>query len=223
MEPNKDPITVCVSFRETKCAECGEPIRKGNFFRFENEREICLSCADLDHLVFLPSGNTALTRRASKHSTLRAVVVRFNRSRRRNERQGTLVEAAALEQAEQECLEDEDARAAARERAAERREVMDAAYLEKFAARVKELYPRCPDAECQTIAEHACQKYSGRVGRSAAAKDLERSAVVLAVRAHIRHAHTPYDRLLSRGLERYQAREEVAAKIAATARKWGEQ
>ena len=63
-----------------------------------------------DHLVFLPRGDAALTRRASKYSTLRAVVVRFSRSRERYERQGLLVEEAALTRAEQECLSDAEAR-----------------------------------------------------------------------------------------------------------------
>ena len=61
-------------------------------------------------LVFLPSGEAALTRRAKKASGLSAVVVRWSRTRKRYERQGLLVEEAALEQAEQQCLADEDAR-----------------------------------------------------------------------------------------------------------------
>ena len=76
----------------------------------EGDQPLCLHCADLDHLVFLPRGNAALTRRASKHSTLRAVVVQFSRTRKRYERQGVLVEEAALERAEQECLADAEAR-----------------------------------------------------------------------------------------------------------------
>jgi hypothetical protein len=36
-----------------------------------------LTCADMDHLVFLPAGGAALTRRAKKASTLSAVVVRL--------------------------------------------------------------------------------------------------------------------------------------------------
>ena len=74
------------------------------------------SHADLDHLVFLRSGNTALTRRATKYSRLHAVVVRFSQSRKRNERQGVLVEESALEQAERECQGDAAARKLARER-----------------------------------------------------------------------------------------------------------
>lgn len=70
----------------------------------ENRGALCLSCADLDHLVFLPSGDAALTRRARKHSTLVAVVLKWSRARKRYERQGLLVEAQALEMAEKECL-----------------------------------------------------------------------------------------------------------------------
>ena len=72
--------------------------------------------ADLDHLVFLAAGDAALTRRAKKASTLSAVVVRWSRTRKRYERQGILIEEAALEAAEQACLADEDARMRRRER-----------------------------------------------------------------------------------------------------------
>ena len=49
-----------------------------------------------DHLVFLARGDVALTRRAGKYSTLRAVVLRFSRSRKRYERQGILVEEGGI-------------------------------------------------------------------------------------------------------------------------------
>jgi hypothetical protein len=55
----------------------------------------------MDHLVFLPAGDAGLTRRAHRTSELSAVVVRFNHSRKRYERQGLLVESAALAHAEQ--------------------------------------------------------------------------------------------------------------------------
>ena len=76
--------------------------------------------ADLDHLVFLSRGDAALTRRAKKASSLSAVVVRFSRTRGRYERQGLLVEEPALEQAEAECLADEEARLRRRGREEER-------------------------------------------------------------------------------------------------------
>jgi hypothetical protein len=82
----------------------------------EDAGPLCLECADLDALVFLPAGDAALTRRAKKANGLSAVVVRWSRSRRRYERQGILVEEAALQAAEESCLADEDARQAARAR-----------------------------------------------------------------------------------------------------------
>lgn len=84
-----------------------------------------MRCADMDHLVFLPSGDAALTRRAKANSRLSAVVVRFSRAGKRYERQGILVEEHALERAERECLADEEARARRRERDAQRRAVDD--------------------------------------------------------------------------------------------------
>jgi len=69
--------------RESHCADCGKELPGGAFLFMEAGRPHCLSCADLDHLVYLPRGDTALTRRARKHSSLSAVVVRFSRSRKR--------------------------------------------------------------------------------------------------------------------------------------------
>ncbi|HYR09858.1 MAG TPA: hypothetical protein VEQ60_18935, partial [Longimicrobium sp.] len=84
-------IVVFSIVRDSVCAECKRELWKGSFLRMEHGKPLCLSCADLDHLWFLPSGDTALTRRASKYTGLRAVVVRFSRSRGRYERQGVLV------------------------------------------------------------------------------------------------------------------------------------
>jgi ABC-type nitrate/sulfonate/bicarbonate transport system substrate-binding protein len=52
-----------------------------------------------------------------------------------------LVEDAALARAEQECLSDAEARELARERAAERRQALDAEYVDRFARRIGELFP----------------------------------------------------------------------------------
>ena len=120
-----EDIVVFWIVRDTACAECGEELGKGRFLRLEAQRPLCLACADLDRLVFLERGDAALTRRASRYSTLRAVVVRFSRTRKRYERQGVLVEEQALVQAEQECLSDAESRRLARERAAERRDELD--------------------------------------------------------------------------------------------------
>jgi hypothetical protein len=213
-------IVVFWIVRDSACAECGEELGKGRFLRLDAGRPLCLACADLDHLVFLARGDAALTRRARRYSTLSAVVVRFSGTRERYERQGLLVEEAALARAEQECLADADARELARERAAERREALDEKYVVAFGERIRQLFPGCPLNEQHAIAEHACRKHSGRVGRSAAAKDLDPDAVELAVRAHVRHVHTPYDDLLSRGVPRDEARDRVYPATVSILEKW---
>jgi hypothetical protein len=148
------------------------------------------------------------------------VVVIWSRARKRYERQGLLVEDEALERAEKECAADEDARKLARARAAARRDELDLEYICSFAGRVRELYPFCPTGRERLIAEHACRKYSGRVGRSAAAKTLDREAVRLAVTAHVRHAETNYDDLLLNGIERRVAREKVYSKVSGILDRW---
>ena len=215
-------IVVFSVVRDSRCADCGREIGKGDFLRMEAERPLCMECADLDHLVFLPRGDTALTRRAGRYSTLRAVVVRFSRTRKRYERQGILVEEGALARAEQECLADADARTAARGRAAERRAELDEDYIRRFAEHLGQAFPGCPLNERRTIAEHACQKYSGRIGRSAAAKQFDHEALLLALRAHVRHAHTRYDELLMSDMAREEARARVASQVDALVERWSQ-
>jgi hypothetical protein len=140
--------------------------------------------------------------------------------RKRYERQGLLVEDQALAQAEQECLADADARTRRREREAARRTELDQQYVERFATRVCELFPHCPPGREVTIAEHACLKYSDRVGRSAAAKNLDETAIRLAVIAHIRHTETPHDTLLANGYDRQEARAQVEEMIAQMQTRW---
>jgi hypothetical protein len=219
----RQDITVFITTRDATCDECGEELGRRAWITLKEDKgALCLSCADLDHLAYLPAGNAALTRRSRKHSTLVAIVLRWSRARRRYERQGLLVEEQALEQAEQECLADEDVRARRRERAAVRRAELDREYVARFAARVRELYPHCPVGRETIIAEHACLKYSGRVGRSAAAKELDEEAVRLAVIAHVRHAETRYDHLLAAGYERWEARAQVAPEVQGVLNRWGE-
>jgi hypothetical protein len=185
-----------------------------------NRGALCLTCADLDHLTFLPPGDAALTRRARKYSALAAVVLRWSRARRRYERQGLLVEDQALQRAEAECLNDAEARARRRNREAERRAELDAEFMARFAARMRQLYPGCPPDRPEQIASHACRKYSGRIGRSAAARRLDDEAVGLAVRAHVRHDETHYDELLARGVERWDARDRVREDVDRVLSRW---
>ena len=221
MQSEEKELKVFISNRESSCDECGEGLGSKAWITLAGDKgALCLSCADLDHLLFLPSGNVALTRRARKHSALSAVVLKWSRARKRYERQGLLVEAQALEKAEEECLADDDVRECRREREATRREGLDRRYVDQFAARVREHFPGCPAGREREIAEHACLKYSGRVGRSASAKALDEEAVRLSVIAHLRHRETKYDELLAKGYDRWEARTAVEKAVHQVLQKW---
>jgi hypothetical protein len=214
-------IKVFISSRDGTCVECNTPLEHSAWICLvEGKGALCLTCADLDHLEFLPAGDVALTRRAKQGSTLWAVVLKWSRSRRRYERQGLLVEVAALEAAETACLEDAPSRAAKARRRAERALNSDREYVRRFAEEVRRRYPGCP-ASCEnSIAEHACRKYSERIGRTAAAKRFDENAIDLAVRAHIRHVETKYDSLLAGGVDRHEARTAIAYVVDAVVERW---
>lgn len=95
-----DGIAVFWSRRGSTGDECGRELDRGSFLRLVDGKAYCMACADLEHLWFLPRGDAALTRRARRNSGLSAVVLQWSRSRRRYERQGILVESAALARAE---------------------------------------------------------------------------------------------------------------------------
>src|SRR5216683_1758012 len=124
MAESRDLVVFSI-LRESTCSERNKALWKGDLLFKDGERGLCMSCADLDELVYLPSGDAALTRRARKYSPLSAVVVRFSRARRRYERQGILISETALDQAEEECLADSELRVLRRERDTERRAEYD--------------------------------------------------------------------------------------------------
>jgi hypothetical protein len=209
-----------ISRGDSKCDECGRELFKGNLLRKEGPRGLCIDCADLGHLTFVPSGDACITRRASKYSPLRAIVLRFSRSRKRYERQGILVAEEALARAEEECLDDAEVRERRREVQAGRRAERDAEYVRKFAEEIRRRYPKAPPDDSDAIAAHACQVHSNRIGRTASAKDFDPTAIDLAVQAYIRHRHTGYDELLAAGADRLDARAQVRAAIDAVLTNW---
>lgn len=215
--PDNDELVVIQPLRDFTCTGCQGT---GDLLVMEEGQPLCLVCADLDHLTFLPSGDAALTRRAKKASTLSAVVVRFSRARKRYERKGILVEPAALEQAEAQCLGDEEVRLRKRERDRVRREARDVVFVGDLAAEIRRLFPGCPPSRADSIAEHAGVRGSGRVGRSAAGRALAEDAVTLAVVASVRHEDSDYDELLMSGVPRQEARDRVRPTIDAVLDSW---
>lgn len=203
---------VFVRSRDCTCTQCNRSLMEGMIVLGKDNAVVCVKCAGIDSLVFLPSGDPALTRRASKISSQSHVVWKFSRARKRNERQGIVIEPSALEKAQSECESDKIQRARLKAKNQIVREKKDLEYREAFAQKIRELYPRCPPGQEKVIAAHATEKYSGRVGRIAAAKELAPQAVTLAVRAHIRHAFTNYDELLI-GYSKEEARRAVREQI----------
>ncbi|MDH6216240.1 DUF2293 domain-containing protein [Streptomyces pseudovenezuelae] len=216
--PHRTGLLVIQPLRRRHCAECqAGPLA---LLVLEEGTPRCLDCADLGHLVFLPRGDTALTRRSREESGLSAVVVRFDRRRGRYERQGVLVEEAGLARAEERCLADAEARRRRRVRDARRRAAEDVRFEEAFAAEIRRLFPGCPAERAREIAGHASARGSGRVGRSAAGRALSEGAVVSAVVASVRHVDTPYDQLLMSGVARHEARRRIGAAVDGVLRGW---
>jgi hypothetical protein len=203
-------LVVIEPLNEWTCTSCGG---SGWLLLMEGPGPLCMDCADMGHLVFLPAGNAALSRRAKKASRLSAVVVRFSRARKRYERQGILVEEQALEEVEAQCLADEEARARRRERDRQRRDEQDVVFEARLTEAVRKLFPGCPVDRAEAIARHAGMRGSGRVGRSAAGRALDERAVTLAVVASVRHQDTRYDDLLMAGVPREEARARVGPDI----------
>ncbi len=141
-------------------------------------------------------------------------------SAKRYERQGILADPQAILRAQSECEADAGARARRRAVAATAREAQDVEFIRDFATAVRAAFPHCPAGEEEVIARHACRKYSGRVGRSAAAKELAPEAIRLAVIAHIRHVHTEYDRLLGMTGDRQLARHQIRDQVQTVLGKW---
>jgi hypothetical protein len=221
VKTDDNQLKVFISSRESTCSECRENLGSHAWITLAGDRgALCLTCADLDHLVFLPSGDPALTRRTKKNSRQHAVVLKWARARKRYERQGLLVEEDALERAETECLADAEIRQAKRIRDAERRDILNKEYVKRYSEQIRRCYPHMPSGLEVKIAEHACLKYSGRVGRSEAAKRFDEESVTLAVVAHVRHTKTAYDDLLMRGMDRHDARTLVRDKIDRVLEQW---
>jgi len=133
---------------------------------------------------------------------------------------GILVEIPAIEKAEQECVEDTDERAKARAPGAAQRKKQDQALITQMTVRIAELFPGCPPQEAAAIAAHTAERGSGRVGRTAAGRSLDGKALLAAVTAAGRHKRTRYDALLSDGVDRDIAREQVTHQVQDILASW---
>jgi hypothetical protein len=219
-ETRSSDLLVIAAAKPWTCAACSAQFERGAFLTMDDAGPLCLDCADLGHLEYLPRGDTALTRRSWRTSQLSAVVVRWRSARKRYERQGILAEAEAIAQAEQACLADDEARERRRERDAQRRAFGHDRFVADLAAAVRVRYPGCPADRAFRIAQHAGLRGSGRIGRTSAGRALDAEAVRLAVIAAIRHEDTRYEALLMKGVSRSEARDLVRRDVDRVLTSW---
>jgi len=161
-----------------------------------------------------------MTRRSKKHSTLCGVVLFWNQRRKRYGLKGQLVEDIAIEKARLECESDKESRALKNKKAAAIRVIQDKAYIIVFGEAIRQRYPNCPSNREHEIAAHACEKYSGRVGRTANAKEFDGKMIDLAVEAHIRHIETNYDDQFGKGKRKKEIRSDLKSDINRVLQKW---
>lgn len=95
-------IIVYSILNSAQCAKCDKALPSGSFLFKDADQPLCLPCAGLGGLVFLPKGGQKLTMRAKKYSEKWAVVMKWIRMNKRYERQGILVGSEALQRAQQE-------------------------------------------------------------------------------------------------------------------------
>jgi hypothetical protein len=219
-ERERSELLVIAPTKGWTCAACTEQFDRGDLLTMDDAGPLCLDCADLGHLEYLPRGDAALTRRAKRGSRLSAVVVQWSRARHRYERQGILAEEQAIAVAERECLADDEARARRRERDVQRRVVEDERLVADLAAAIRAQFPGCSTQRAEGIARHAGTRSSGRIGRTSAGRALSPDAVQLAVIAAVRHNDTRYEELLMAGVPRNEARDLVRDDIEQVLRGW---
>ncbi|KAI1879040.1 hypothetical protein JX265_003217 [Neoarthrinium moseri] len=91
----------------------------------------------------------------------------------------------------------------------------------QFREAIVKLFPKIPAADTPKVVKTAMQKGSGRVGRTGKL-EVEKKAE-LALRAHIRHQHTEYEKLLRSGTPRLKARDMTLDKVNEVVESWGGQ
>ncbi|MDY0281986.1 MAG: DUF2293 domain-containing protein [Salinivirgaceae bacterium] len=208
--------------QKLRCSNCGNsiPIEHAFVAESEDSKGTCFACSPFVNYTLLPPGNVALTRRSKKHSELCGVLFAWNQRRKRYERKGQYVERTAIIKAEEECAADEATRAIKNEKAAVIRAAKDQAYILEFGAAIRAYYPNCPAQREYEIAKHTCEKYSGRVGRSARAKQFDTKMIDLAVVAHIRHTETNYDSQFGKGKGKKEIRSDLSSSIKRIINSW---
>lgn len=215
-DDGRTALRVSLSYGEVTCSQCRA---SSALYVDEDGGQLCLRCGDLDHLVFVPSGDPGVTRRAVRASVLSVPVVRYHHTRRRTERKGMLVGEAALVLAEQQALDPREAAARRSQREAARAAAWAPAQRQLLAAEIVRAFPSCPAERARSIAT----RVAGPITLDAAGVEpgrLDRAEVVRIVEASVRHEDTTYDQLLMAGMSRAAARAEVDAAVDQVLERW---
>ncbi len=204
------------------CNTCGDPVPKGELFVAESETKkgTCFNCSPFRGYSFLKPGDAAMTRRSKKYSDKCGVVWEYHQRNKRYQRIGQYVQLRAIALARKECDEDAHIRAEKNKKAAVVRAEQDKEYILRFAYAIRKRYPNCPPKREVAIAIHACEKHSGRVGRTAQAKEFDPKMIDLAVEAHIRHQETNYDDRFGKGQKKREIRADIKQDIDRILASW---
>jgi hypothetical protein len=204
------------------CKRCKKDVNQGQIYCADSEESkgLCFNCSPFRSYTLLPPGNVAMTRRSKKHSTLCGVLLEWNQRRRRYERKGQYVEQQAIEKARVECEVDAEKRKLKNAKAAVVRAEQDKTFIRDFSTAIRLRYPSAPQNRENKIAAHACEKHSGRVGRSAGAKEFDPEMIDRAVEAHIRHQETNYDNEFGKGKRKREIRGDLKFEIKQLMAKW---
>ncbi|KAH2800734.1 hypothetical protein KXW19_005603 [Aspergillus fumigatus] len=193
-----------------------QPLKYSKFVRLpastEPLEENCLDREPLrDNYVFVPKGDVYITRhcRSRTKESNRLVYVVYDNAGKRNIglRVPKDVYTAVLKSA-----------AASADSRAHAVKTRDERGLSRSRQILRNKFPLMPAESLETIVDHAFLKCSGRVGRTTRKTDEQKAN--LAVEAHIRHTHTPYESLLDAGKSRQEAREAVWDMVQAIKTAW---
>jgi hypothetical protein len=98
--------SVFALIRASRCFNCDRKLEPGVIVKLKNDRDerevLCQACSGLQAFAVVAAGNAQVTRLAKKYSPTRYLVMKWSELWKCYERQGLLVERAAVEKIEAE-------------------------------------------------------------------------------------------------------------------------